>query len=160
MNPKTASTSLSQQSVDTLLQSPNITTFIKILDQGPDPFTLDVHAGGHYSNFFLLPCSAPVAKPLLGVGIDMVDTFASPGDPTFFLHHAQIDRLWTLWQNADLSTRQYALSGTRTYLNWPPSPVGTLDDFIDLGKLSPGGRSSKVREFMSTIEGRFCYEYV
>ena len=97
------------------------------------------------------PCPA-LAKPLLGVGTDMVDSFASPGDPTFFLHHAQIDRLWTLWQHADLSTRQY--------LNWPPSPVGTLEDIIDLGKLSPGGGGSKVREFMSTMEGRFCYEYV
>lgn len=105
------------------------------------------------------PCPA-LAKLLLGVGTDMVDSFASPGDPTFFLHHAQIDRLWTLWQHADLSTRQYALSGTRTYLNWPPSPVGTLEDIIDLGKLSPGGGVSKVREFMNTMEGRFCYEYV
>lgn len=127
------------------------------MDQGPDPFTPNVHGGGHFSNFFLLPCPA-LAKPSLGVGIDMIDSFASPGDPTFFLHHAQIDRLWTLWQHGDLSTRQYALSGTRTFLNWPPSPVGTLEDIIDLGKLGGGG--SKVREFMSTMEGRFCYEYV
>lgn len=157
LNPKTASTALSQQSVDKLLQSPNITAFIKILDQGPDPFTLDVHAGGHFSNFFLSPCPA-LAKPLVGVGIEMLDTFASPGDPVFFLHHAQIDRLWTLWQHVDLSTRQYALSGTRTFLNWPPSPVATLEDTIDLGKL--GGGYSKLREFMNTIEGKFCYEYV
>lgn len=25
------------------------------------------------------------------------DLFTSPGDPAFFLHHAQVDRLWTLW---------------------------------------------------------------
>lgn len=90
----------------------------------------------------------------------MLDAFSSPGDPTFFLHHAQIDRLWALWQNADVPTRQYALSGTRTFLNWPPSPVGKLEDVIDLGKLSSGGRGSMMKEFMSTMEGRFCYEYV
>lgn len=76
----------------------------------------------------------------------MLDAFSSPGDPTFFLHHAQIDRLWALWQNADLPARQYALSGTRTFLNWPPSPVGKLEDVIDLGKLSSGGRGSMMKE--------------
>jgi Common central domain of tyrosinase len=25
------------------------------------------------------------------------DLFTSPGDPAFYLHHGQIDRLWTLW---------------------------------------------------------------
>ena len=25
------------------------------------------------------------------------DLFTSPGDPAFFLHHGQVDRLWTLW---------------------------------------------------------------
>lgn len=90
----------------------------------------------------------------------MLDAFSSPGDPTFFLHHAQIDRLWTLWQNVDPSTRQNALHGTLTYMNWPPSPEGKLEDLIDLGKLSSGGNGTMMREFMSTTEGRFCYEYV
>lgn len=61
LNPNTASTALTQKSVDKLLQSSNITAFIKILDQGPDSFTLDVHSGGHYSNPSLsisfFPCS-------------------------------------------------------------------------------------------------------
>lgn len=34
----------------------------------------------------------------------MTDTFASPGDPIFFLHHAQIDRVWALWQKKDPAT--------------------------------------------------------
>lgn len=25
------------------------------------------------------------------------DLFTSPGDPAFYLHHGQVDRLWTLW---------------------------------------------------------------
>ncbi|KAJ3168433.1 hypothetical protein HK101_011632 [Irineochytrium annulatum] len=29
---------------------------------------------------------------------DMVDPLISPNDPIFFLHHANIDRLWGLWQ--------------------------------------------------------------
>jgi len=29
-----------------------------------------------------------------------MDTAASPSDPLFFLHHANIDRLWDRWQQA------------------------------------------------------------
>ena len=58
-----------------------------------------------------------------------------------------------------------ALRKVRAYfvllnLNWPPSPVGKLEDFIDLGQSSLVGRGSMGREFMSTMEGRFYHEYV
>ena len=90
----------------------------------------------------------------------MKDTFSSPGDPIFFLHHAQIDRLWTLWQKRDLKTRQYAISGNGTLFNYPPSPEFKLSNKIDLGKLSPGG-PRPIWEFMDTSGGTpFCYDYV
>lgn len=43
-----------------------------------------------------------------------------------------------------------ALRKVRAYfvllnLNWPPSPVGKLEYFIDLGQSSLGGRGSMVR---------------
>ena len=91
--------------------------------------------------------------------MDMIDVFSSPADPIFFLHHAQIDRLWTLWQQRDLAERQYAISGTGTFLNYPPSPVFQLNDTIDLGKLSPDG-PRPIRDFLNTVDGPFCYEYV
>jgi len=68
-------------------------------------------------------------QPLLGVhtaghflvgGDPGGDFFASPGDPYFFLHHAQIDRVWWIWQNQDLKTRQNAIGDTITILNQPP----------------------------------------
>ncbi|ROV90064.1 hypothetical protein VSDG_08365 [Cytospora chrysosperma] len=36
---------------------------------------------------------------------------ASPGDPLFFLHHGNLDRLWWLWQSANLSSRLTDMSG-------------------------------------------------
>lgn len=89
----------------------------------------------------------------------MSDTFSSPGDPIFFFHHAQIDRLWALWQQKDPATRQYAITGTGTFFNYPPSPDVKISDKIDLGKLSPGG-PSPIKNFMNTKGGSFCYEYV
>lgn len=36
---------------------------------------------------------------------------ASPGDPVFFLHHANLDRLWQKWQEANLTARLTDMSG-------------------------------------------------
>lgn len=89
----------------------------------------------------------------------MSDTFSSPGDPIFFLHHAQIDRLWSIWQRFDPSKRQHAISGTGTFFNYPPSPEAKITDNIDLGKLSPEG-PKPIRDFMDTLDGPFCYQYL
>lgn len=39
---------------------------------------------------------------------------ASPGDPLFFLHHTNLDRLWWKWQEANLSSRLTDMSGRNT----------------------------------------------
>lgn len=84
------------------------------------------------------------------------DIYSSPGDPMFFLHHAQIDRTWWIWQMQDIATRQYAVSGTITFENNPPSRNGTLDDNINLGY---NAGNITIREAMSTLAGAFCYTY-
>ena len=65
------------------------------------------------------------------------DLFASPGDPMFFLHHAQIDRTYWTWQIQDLAARQYQLAGTITLNNNPPSRNGTLEDILNMGVNGP-----------------------
>lgn len=85
------------------------------------------------------------------------DFFASPGDPAFWLHHAQIDRTWWIWQNQDLAIRQNAISGTITLSNSPPSRNGTLDDWLEMGILGTG---TTIRDVMSTTAGPLCYIYV
>lgn len=85
------------------------------------------------------------------------DFFASPGDPAFFLHHAQIDRTYWIWQNQDLPTRQYNLSGTITLDNSPPSRNGTLNDTLDIGILGP---NIEIGAALNTLAGPFCYIYL
>lgn len=53
-------------------------------------------------------------------------TFASPNDPLFFMHHANVDRIWCQWQvHPD---HRYAFhhlpSGGGTCLDYPPYPPG------------------------------------
>ncbi|MCJ1267082.1 hypothetical protein MMC22_006967 [Lobaria immixta] len=141
LTPRLAEPALNPDKVRAILNSPNITVFQKLLNAGDTPGIPGLHRSGH-----------------LSIGGEASDFFSSPGDPVFYLHHAQIDRLWTLWQQLDPKARQYALDGTGTVLNYPPSPVFQLNDTINLGKLSPKG-PRPIREFMSTVQGPFCYEY-
>lgn len=103
---------------------------------------LGVHGGGHFT-----------------MGSSGRDFFASPGDPAFFLHHGMIDRVWTLWQNLEPETRLFALSGTRTCLDNPPSGNVTLEDIETWGGGVLGGNDLKVQELMSVRDGPFCYRY-
>lgn len=60
-----------------------------------------VHAGGHF-----------------GMGGEPgADPYTSPGDPAFWLHHASIDRMWTIWQTLDPDARLNQTSGTGTAFN-------------------------------------------
>ncbi|KAK3169088.1 hypothetical protein OEA41_005536 [Lepraria neglecta] len=59
-----------------------------------------VHAGGHFT---------------IG-GVD-IDAYASAGDPAFYLHHTQVDRVWTIWQNLNSRNRTRQVYGTSTAFN-------------------------------------------
>ncbi|KAK8012188.1 hypothetical protein PG989_000448 [Apiospora arundinis] len=50
---------------------------------------------------------------------------SSPNDPIFFMHHAQVDRLWALWQQADPEARSKDYAGIRERLAVGPSGNAT-----------------------------------
>lgn len=121
-----------------------------------------VHAGEHFT--------------MGGMGLD---AFASTGDPAFYLHHAQVDRVWTIWQNLNAGNRTRQVYGistvfdgefhsicstmkrssvlTRRMLIVPPSPNVTLNTDIDFGVLTPQQPASSL---VSSIDGPFCYMYI
>lgn len=101
-----------------------------------------VHAGAHY----------------IVDGDPGGDFFTSPGDPFFWFLHAQIDRLWTIWQWQDFGARAEQLTGTLTRFNMPPSRAFTLDDIVELGVID-GFKGIKVRDVIDTMGGPFCYIY-
>ncbi|KAF3480343.1 uncharacterized protein GIQ15_05690 [Arthroderma uncinatum] len=97
------------------------------------------HSGGHF-----------------GIGGLCIDAYASAGDPAFWLHHAQVDRMWTIWQNLKPKTRTHQVWGTGTAFNNPPSANVTLDTILDYKVLAP---KQKVGSIGSTIDGPFCYMF-
>lgn len=66
-----------------------------------------------------------------------------------------------IWQQMSPEERQKgmtAISGTRTFLNNPPSANATLEDVIEFGYAA--GPSREIGELLSTTSGPFCYVYV
>ncbi|KAI0891457.1 Di-copper centre-containing protein [Annulohypoxylon nitens] len=96
------------------------------------------------------------------VGGEAADPFSTPNDPVFYLLHAQIDRLWAIWQGQDLEQRTYAIDGNRTFFGIPldyapnvPPSLATIEDPMDMGL----GWHPLTKEGMPMTEGGRCYIY-
>lgn len=100
-----------------------------------------LHAGGHFT---------------IG-GDPQGDLYSAPGDPAFWPHHTQVDRVWWLWQLQD-EQRLWQVDGTITFANIPPSRNGTLDDWLEMGYVSDV--SKRLREVVDTTREGFCYIYL
>lgn len=87
------------------------------------------------------------------------DPFISPGDPAFYLHHGQVDRVYWIWQMLDFANRKN-VAGTNTFFNEPPSANTTVEDRIDVLPLS-GTTKPKIKDLMNTVGGSpLCYVYI
>jgi tyrosinase len=87
-----------------------------------------------------------------------------PLEPLFYLHHANLDRIWWKWQSEDPEKRLYDISGPirpwsnvlgPNYTNLPFGNV-TLGFEIQLGRL---GGPIMVGDVMNTRGGFLCYKY-
>ncbi|KAK7943942.1 uncharacterized protein PG986_013055 [Apiospora aurea] len=87
------------------------------------------------------------------VGGDMSPA-TSPNDPIFFLHHAQIDRLWTQWQMEEPETRTMEFGGPKTHDKEPGE--ASVEDVMPYLGLVP---DVKVKEILATGTERLCYTY-
>ncbi|TID03838.1 Tyrosinase ustQ [Colletotrichum higginsianum] len=120
--------------------SKNIQTFQDELQGRFSQGFLGMHAAGHF-----------VANG------DASDLYSSPTDPSFFLHHAMVDRVYWLWQALHL-WEAFDIAGTITILNLPPSRDATKEDLIELGVLA---EDRTIGELLNTIDGSpFCYVYL
>ncbi|PGH16269.1 hypothetical protein AJ79_01808 [Helicocarpus griseus UAMH5409] len=104
-----------------------------------------------------------------GVGGQMSDGVASPGDPLFYLHHAWIDKLWWDWQAKNLPARLTEMGGSNLPPSAPPEDVQnkkipgdpgrttTLNHVLDMH----GTMDNKIIADVMNIKGDFlCFEYV
>lgn len=102
-----------QTAVDILMATPDIEIFQNTM-LGAD-INLGVHGGGHFS-----------LDPAL------LDFFASPSDPAFFLHHSNIDRVWTLWQ-AQNPGKTVCVKRYKHHIQWQLNTTSYARDGAELG---------------------------
>ncbi|KAF9873078.1 hypothetical protein CkaCkLH20_09588 [Colletotrichum karsti] len=144
LNSFVASKYCSFRNTTTLITEQKTIEKFSALLQGDDRFfpnTLGVHGGGHF---------------IIG-GDPGADGLIAPGDPAFWVHQAQVDRVYWIWQNLDFANRQ-GVFGTFTLQDNPPSPNGSVDDLIDL---TPINTPVKIKDLMNTGAGTpLCYLYL
>ena len=82
---------------------------------------------------------------------------ASPNDPLFFLHHANVDRVYAMWQDRDPENRMYAYGGFtfHNYTTQEGTGVATLNDTMSFGFLTD---DIQVHEAMDYRQ-QYCYVY-
>ncbi|KAK1990894.1 Di-copper centre-containing protein [Colletotrichum falcatum] len=106
----------------------------------PDGF-LGMHAAGHFT-----------------VNGEASDLYSSVVDPTFFLHHAMVDRVYWLWQALHLGGAASDVAGTITLNNRPPSRNTLKTDVLDMGVTAA---SATIDDVLNTLGGSpLCYLYL
>ncbi|KFA68304.1 hypothetical protein S40285_07211 [Stachybotrys chlorohalonatus IBT 40285] len=78
----------------------------------------------------------------------------SPNDPIFFLHHAQVDRIWWLWQQESPS-RLYDYAGNL----YPEPSTGMSAALTDIMPMLDLAADRTVEDFMDAGNAELCYVY-
>lgn len=118
--------------------------FDRVVEGGPSFDASGVHGGGHYG--------------IGGTYGQMGDLYASPSDPVFYMHHANLDRVWWSWQALDLEKRLTDISGPIYLMDYDNTQGGnvTLDFPMTL---DVNAENITVRDVMDIKAGVLCYEY-
>ncbi|OCK85065.1 Di-copper centre-containing protein [Lepidopterella palustris CBS 459.81] len=150
LSPYFASLKLNSTVVTTALSGQTFRDFDVYVQGTVTTDGMTYHGGGHLS----------VGGDLGVVG----DVYASPGDPLFYLHHANMDRLWAKWEAVDPEKRLCDISGPDTQFAYPFNFFGdipyknvTLAYDMFFGNLVPGMTWVPIRDVMDI--STLCYTY-
>ncbi|TDZ37774.1 Tyrosinase ustQ [Colletotrichum trifolii] len=122
----------------------------------PDIISGIIRNATDFSQFSTSLENAPHGAIHTAIGGDFTVTSA-PNDALFFLHHAQVDRVWWMWQQAD-PDRLKEYSGLQKFQNGTDNddPASLSDPLRMLGL----AEDVSVESVMSTAGGLLSYTYV
>ncbi|TFK35809.1 hypothetical protein BDQ12DRAFT_634639 [Crucibulum laeve] len=126
------------------LSQPDFGWFNTVVEGGPSFEASGLHGGGHYG-----------VGGTLG---QMGDLYNSPADPIFYMHHANLDRVWWSWQKRDLSARLQDISGPINLMDYS----NTIGGNVTLSfPLSTGVNADDVmiQDVMNIRGETLCYDY-
>ncbi|KAI8192414.1 Tyrosinase ustQ [Colletotrichum sp. SAR 10_75] len=143
--------------LNSLEDGENDVLYRKIYDRISPEYVNETLNAANYSSFFKkFEAGAHNAIPMFIRG--EWSNFTATNDPVFFLHHAQVDRLWWLWQNRDFDGRSKEYFGpSENFLEkHPQNSESHSMDVLPMGGLVKNG---KVADYLSTLGGHLCYTY-
>ncbi|KAF2713067.1 monooxygenase [Pleomassaria siparia CBS 279.74] len=124
-----------------VLAQKDYTSFAKAVENVPSMDQPNIHGSGHFG---------------VGGALGTIGNAAnSPGDPLFYLHHANLDRIFWQWQQMDLTTRLDQVGGPVVPLDYSGTNV-TLDFTINIGNLAG---NATLKDVLDTTGGTLCYTY-
>ena len=102
----------------------------------------------------------------LSIGGEGADPFTPCNDPAFYLFHAQIDRVWAIWQGQNIKNRTFAIDGPRTFFGIPLAdnpnanpPSNSSAQITDIMNLGLGGKMP-IKAGMDPTGDGHCYMYL
>ncbi|KAF8602085.1 Di-copper centre-containing protein [Ceratobasidium sp. AG-I] len=102
------------------------------------------------------------AAHLMMIPGDMSNPSYSPNDPLFFLHHANLDRIWSLWQaNHTENAGAYGGGSVQDLEHYDVHPVGAAPNLTTAAIIPTSGLEANptVSDVMSTKGGYLCFTY-
>ncbi|KAI9930255.1 hypothetical protein ASPWEDRAFT_100809 [Aspergillus wentii DTO 134E9] len=105
----------------------------------------------NFFNFSMALKAGPYNNMSNQVGGDFL-SFDAPNDPVSFLHYAQLDRLWWMWQK-DHPQNSTEYNGPK---NGDSNAMASLLDVLPMYGLS---RDTPVSDVIDTQSGLLCYKY-
>ncbi|TAQ88460.1 hypothetical protein B7494_g3243 [Chlorociboria aeruginascens] len=126
---------LNQEIYNGALAQPDLPSFQNWTD---NPFSsFAIHVAGHGA-----------------VGMTMNDLFGGTIDPSFWLHHSQMDHMWTQWQDIDPSRRD-VFHGT----DYPYNAGGNAVNASSVIEFSTVGPRITLGEVKDPMAGPYCYRF-
>jgi tyrosinase len=91
--------------------------------------------------------------------LKMLNVWSSINDPLFFMHHANLDRIWSIWQR-QAPQNLYDIGGPVWPFGAGPGTV-TLNSTLDFGLfMAPSQPASAVMDTLNANgQGILCYQY-
>lgn len=83
------------------------------------------------------------------------DFYISPNEPSFWAHHSMIDRVWTIWQSLNYSSRVTQMEGGTSMFGG--GKAQQLTDLVYQGVVAK--ETYMIKDLLSTVDGPFCYRY-
>ncbi|KAF2147297.1 uncharacterized protein K452DRAFT_293744 [Aplosporella prunicola CBS 121167] len=127
--------------VEHVTSQPDYTSFAYALEGIPSFSQPNIHGSGHFGVGGVLGQIGSAAE--------------SPGDPLFYLHHGNLDRILWEWQKKDLPTRLHQVGGPVEPFDYGGVNV-TLDFQVNIGKLAG---NVTLEQLLDPQGGTLCYAY-